>query len=298
MPQSPRQAKKYAGHAADAAGTIASRRWIGQLARWGYAAIGIVYLLVGVLTLMGLAGVQEGQTAGSGEATRTVLTQPFGRVLLGIIAGGLVIYVAWRFCQSVLDIEDRGSSTTGLLRRFGLLLSGLSYTGLAVAAVERLVTGSGQVQSQKADWTEALMSYPAGVFLVGTLGIVVIGVALVQFRAAVRAGFMDMLKTSAMVGSRAAGALGRLGFAARGVVFSIIGVFLVVAALRSNPEEAMGLGGALQWLAQQSYGTVLIGVVALGLFSYGLFMLVKATFRYIAPQDDEEESEEPETSQP
>ena len=74
---------------------------------------------------------------------------------------------------------------------------------------------------------------------------------------------------------------GRFGIAARGIVFGIVGAFLIRAALQYDPQEARGLGGALQTLAKQPLGPWLLGAVALGLVAFGLFMLSVARYRRI-----------------
>jgi hypothetical protein len=76
-----------------------------------------------------------------------------------------------------------------------------------------------------------------------------------------------------------------MGFAARGVVFLLIGGFLVLAALQSSSSEVRGLGGALEALQQQPYGWVLLALTAIGLFAFGLFGLVQARYRHIDAPD-------------
>lgn len=75
--------------------------------------------------------------------------------------------------------------------------------------------------------------------------------------------------------------LGRVGYAARGVAFAIIGMLLAAAGLHARPEEARGLGGALTTLAEQPFGPWLLGAVAVGFVAYGAFMLVQARYRRI-----------------
>ncbi len=281
-------------HAPGKARLIISRRRAGQLARLGYLAIGVVYVLVGLLAVLSVVPMGGGgKVTGSAGATRTILQQPFGRVLLGIIAAGLAAYVCWRFAQAFLDIEDRGAGARDLMRRTGLFLSGLSYAILTFAVVRTLIGSGGQVQGQKSDWTAELMSAPAGAVLVGLLGAGVIAAGLAQFQKAYKAGFMTYLEVSSMseATQRAVKWLGRFGLAARGVVFSIIGVFFVVAALQSNAQQAKGLGGALRTLREQPYGTWLIALVAAGLLAHGLHMLTKVRYRRIAPPEDMDERE-------
>ena len=108
-----------------------------------------------------------------------------------------------------------------------------------------------------------------------------IGVGLYQFYQAYTAKFREELKLAEMTANEQLWAtrVGRLGYAARGVVFCIIGGFLIVAALRAQPEEVRGLGGALQTLSEQTYGPWLLGIVAVGFVAYGIFMLVQARYR-------------------
>ena len=293
MPDSPRNArqKNAPQQAAQVARIAASRRGVGQLARLGYFAIGAVYTAIGVLAMLGVLGVGSGQYTGSFGAVRALRTQPYGRVILGVIAAGVATYVTWRLTQSLFDVEGRGTSTGGLLRRGGLLLSALAYLVLIARIVTQMVLGA---RGEASDWTQPLMNHPAGLVLVGLAGLAILGVALVQFRSAYDAGFLDQIAASG--GSRrSVAALGRFGFFSRGVVFGIIAFFLIISAVQTQPGSAKGLGGALQTLGQQPYGRFLIGVVAVGLFSYGLFMLAKARFRHLAPgtpvTDDDASSE-------
>src|SRR5690606_28742807 len=76
--------------------------------------------------------------------------------------------------------------------------------------------------------------------------------------------------------------LGRLGLTARGIVFGTMGWFLIQAALQYDPEEARGLAGALETLERQAYGPYLLGLVAVGLFAYGIFQIAKGRYGVIA----------------
>jgi hypothetical protein len=125
------------------------------------------------------------------------------------------------------------------------------------------------------------MSQPLGPWLVVLAGAIVIGVGLAQFVEAYRGSFLEKLREQELSQDtrRLVELAGRLGYGARGVAFSLIGGFLVLAGIEAQPEEARGLGGALASLASQPFGPWLLGVVAVGLIGYGVHMLVAARYR-------------------
>ena len=73
--------------------------------------------------------------------------------------------------------------------------------------------------------------------------------------------------------------LGSFGILSRAIVFGLIGVFVVKAAIEFDPKEAIGLDGALQKLANAPYGGFLLGGTAIGLAAFGLFCCAQAYFR-------------------
>jgi hypothetical protein len=285
MPDEPGNApaKSPSRQAAQAARIAASRRGVGQLARLGYFAIGVVYAAMGALAMLGVLGAGPGQYTGSFGAMRVLIARPYGRTILFVLVAGVGVYASWRLAQSVFDVEGRGSHTGGLLRRGGLFLSASTYFLLALRVVAQMIIEiSRGAQEQATSWTKPLMNHPAGLVLVGGAGLAMLGVAAVQFWSAYAAGFLEQIAATGRT-RRSVASLGRFGFSARGIVFGIMAFFLIISALQATPGQAKGLGGAIQTLGRQPYGRFLIGIVAIGLFSYGLFMLAKARFRRLAP---------------
>ena len=258
--------------------------WITILARFGFAAKGIVYITIGVLAAYA-AFTTGGKTTDSRGALEEILFKPYGKYLLGAIAVGLAGYALWRFVQAIKDTENKDSGAKGIAVRIGYAVIAVIYAGLAFSALQ-LVLGSGgesKGDSTSKEWTATLLAQPYGQWLVGAIGLGFIAAAVSHFYKTYTAKFREKLMTSQMSEKAQSFALrtGQFGLAARGVVFGLIGAFLIQAALHSNAGEARGLGGALTALGQQTYGQLLLGVVALGLVAYGFYMLVLARYRRI-----------------
>lgn len=266
--------------------------WIEALARAGYAAKGIVYLAVGVLSAQ--AAFQAGE--GGGEGSRDAISQvvggtAFGQAILAVVAVGLAGYVIWRVVQAVADPEERGTDARGIATRGAFLVSALVHAGLAVWAVRVLLGqatggagGSAEGASGAQSWSRTLLAQPWGQWLLGAVGLAILGYAAVEFRRAAARSYEKHMRRDLNGRTRHwAGVVARLGLSARGIVFLVIGGFVLYAAWTANPDQARGLEGTLDTLASQPFGSWLMGLVAVGLACYGLFQLVKARYRRIGP---------------
>ena len=264
---------------------VASHPWVERLARFGYAAKGVVYIVVGALAMMAAIGM-GGETTDTRGALQTIDDQPFGKIALATVAFGLVAYVIWRLIQAVADADDKGSGLKGISLRIGYAGSGLVYAGLAFTAAKILIDvgepdSSNEVQQH---WTARLMAMPYGRWLVAIVGVSVISFGLYQIYKGLSAKFRKRLKLGQMSYAKKAWAtlIGKIGYVARGIVFLLVGSFLVRAALYYNPEEAKGLEGVFDTIAQRPFGQWMMGVVAAGLIAYGIYTLVESRYRRIA----------------
>ncbi|MGZ3519289.1 MAG: DUF1206 domain-containing protein [Vulcanimicrobiaceae bacterium] len=254
--------------------------WLIWLGRLGYVAKGVVYTLIGVLALQTAIGAR-GRTTGSTGALKQVGEAPFGEFLLITIGVGLVGYALWRFIQAFMDTENNGTNAKGIAVRLGYFFIGLFHLGLGVFAFRLVIGDDAGHGDSTPTWTAHLMSQPFGRWLVGIAGAMVIARGAFHLYRAFSVNFRKKLELREMSATEDewAARLGRMGYAARGIVFAIIGIFLIVAAIYEDPREARGLEGALDALARQPWGSAVLGAVALGLVCYGLFMFVEARFR-------------------
>jgi len=272
MEQTLKQAKRGARRAANS-----QSEWIERLARVGYATKGVVYAMIGVLALMAAFG-SGGSVGGSQNAVQEIGSQPFGQVLLVVTAIGLFGYALWRFIQAGFDPEDSSA-----IKRIGYVASGAAHTMLGVTAIQ-MVTGGGGGGSSKKTWLAKLMAVDTvGPILVGILGAFVLGYALYQVKKGWTEKFKKKLKTSNMSQGERKGATlsGRIGLVARGVVFAIVGGYVIKAAVAQDASSAKSVGGALSEIASQSYGVFLLAIVAIGLVAYAVLQFVMAKYRQI-----------------
>src|SRR5215467_3072010 len=231
----PEEAQKV-GHAANqTARTAASSQWMTLLARLGYGAKGVVYLIIGWLAVQVAIGA-GGKTTDQRGALQTINAQPFGKVLLAIVIIGLIGFAIWCFLQAWFDTEGKGSDIKGIIGRLGYAVTGISYFVLAFGAfqlVTRTGTGSATKSSTTStqDVTAQLLNHAWGVAIVVILGLIIIGLACYMFVKAYTANFQRRLLLTGLSTRFSNGVvfLGRFGYAALGVVFSIIGIFLIVA---------------------------------------------------------------------
>ena len=250
------------------------------LARMGYIARGAVYLLVGWFSLA--AAWNGARPTDAEEALLRILDQPFGEILLGLIAVGLVFYALWRFVQGTFDLDDHGVGAKGLAIRGALLISAVLHVALALFALSIAIgrPAMGGEGDASRDWTAWLLGQPFGRWLVAVVGVAVIAAGFAHFAKAWREGYRRHLRADADT-MRIITVVARIGLAARGVVFCLIGAFFVLAAWHSDASQSGGLGKALLTLQAQPYGPWLLALIAAGLFAFGTYSVIQGIYRRI-----------------
>lgn len=266
----------------------AGRGWYSWLARIGLVAKGVSYGIVGVLAVE-LALGHGGKATSRQGALATLADEPLGKALLIALALGFAAYAIWRFVQAFAERED-DPDTTGTAKKWGkragYIGRGAIYAGLTFTTV-KLLTGSGGSESQSAkarEGTATVLDWPAGRWIVGLAGLAIAGAGAWNLYRGLGRKFEKRWRTGEMSETerRWGGWAGIAGHLARAVVFGLIGVFFVKAAIEYDPSEAIGLDGALRKLASASYGPYLLGLTALGLICYGVYCLVDARYRDVS----------------
>jgi uncharacterized protein DUF1206 len=253
------------------------------LARAGFVARGVVYVMVGILAIK-LALGSGGANASQEGALQTIAAQPFGKTLLILVAIGLGGYAVWRLTRALLGHGPEGSDSG--FDRVSAAASGIVYAGLCAIAVEILLgsgggSSGGSGSTQKT--TAGIFGWPGGTWLVGIAGGVLICVGLYQGYRGISKDFLEDSKTEEMSFRVRTWfeSIAIFGHLARMVVFGLVGVFLIRAAIDYNPNKAVGLDGALAKVDHATYGPYLLGIIAAGLIAFGVYSFADARYRRI-----------------
>jgi Domain of Unknown Function (DUF1206) len=251
------------------------RDWQEIFGRVGLVAKGVSYALVGALAIGVALGIGGDATSRDG-ALHALAGNTFGEIVLALLCVGFAAYALWRVLQAVYGDK--------WMKRIGYLGRAAIYIALTYSAARILIgAGGGESQNEKAHKTTGIvLSWPGGRWLVGGAALVIIGVGVWNLYRGISKKFEDKWVERSDAGQRWGGLAGVVGHVARFVVFTLIGIFAIKAAVDYNPRAAVGLDGALQKLAQQAYGSVLLGVTAAGLIAYGIFCFVDARYRDVS----------------
>lgn len=260
----------------------ASSPWPERFARFGLGARGVLYIVIGILAVRIAFGHNE--RANQSGALQEIDSTPGGKVLIWIVAIGLLGFALWRLASAIFG-SAADPSATEAKDRLKAAAEAIGYGAFSVVGIKIALNGASSGGSGSSSKQAAMvLSWPGGQFIVGAVGVIIVGVGLYFLYDGWKADFTKELKLGSVSPAvrKAVILLGRFGRVARGVVFVILGVLVVIAAVKYDPAKANGLDGALKTLAAQPYGKWLLTIVALGLIAFGLYGLAEAKMRRVA----------------
>jgi hypothetical protein len=243
-----------------------------KLSRLGYIVHGLVFFVIGVLAAR-ISWGERGELADPPSAIQTIRHQPFGELLVVVIAIGLASYGLWRFAQAIVDPDKQGTTIKGAIVRTGRIISGLGYSLLALFSI-RLAAGIANAPEDNSGWAVRILTEPIGAWFGALVAVVLLGVAIDDLRKAFTTRFGERFKDHEMSGAELfVGKLaGSWGFASRSIILIFGGTYLLVAVLQDRPSRVKSFEGILASMLELPYGYWLLRFVALGLAAYGIFM--------------------------
>jgi hypothetical protein len=249
------------------------------MARAGLTARGVIYILVGWVAVLVALG-RSSHEADQQGALHLLAGKSYGLVSLWLLAIGFAAYALWRLSEAAFGVTgDRpgaGPRLKSLAR--AAIYAGLSYLTFTVIA------GTDRSQSrQQQDITATAMRHPDGRLLVGVVGLAIVACGIILVVEGARKKFMKYLQTARMSARarRVVKVLGMIGTIARGVVFALVGVLVIVAAVTHKASESGGIDKALLTLRDQPFGEFLMALAALGLVVFGVYGLCEARWRKV-----------------
>ncbi|TDQ05279.1 DUF1206 domain-containing protein [Labedaea rhizosphaerae] len=241
--------------------------------RIGQACYGVVHLLIAYLALQVAFG-DSGKEADQHGAVATVAQGGFGKVLLWVLAIGLLAFGLWQLLLAATGFHWIEAGRKRVMKKIGAVVRGIVALAIGTYAIKFAAGSGGQSSdSSQKEMTAKLLSLPAGRVLVGIVALAVIGAGIAQIVTGVRKTFMEDLNVVELPRGtqqwvRRAGVA---GYIAKGVAIGVVGILIGTAALDSNAGKAGGLDAALKTLGAQPFGVVILVVVALGFAAFGIY---------------------------
>jgi uncharacterized protein DUF1206 len=252
------------------------------LIRAGFVARAITYGVIGALALaLALGAGTMGASPNQQGALSLIARHTLGRIAMVAICAGLLAYALWKLIQGIFGTGPEGGGSMKPLDRVGNFAGGIAYLVFFAVAVRILAGSSGNSDAQQKHAAAGVLGWPGGQVIVGVGGAVLIGVSLYQLYDALSGGFMDEAKMQKMSEPERHlfSVLGRVGLTARALVFALVGYFFVRTAIEFNPNDAVGVDGALAKVHHQALGPWILGLAAAGLIVFALYSLLEARYR-------------------
>ncbi|WP_433614021.1 DUF1206 domain-containing protein [Dactylosporangium sp. CA-139114] len=249
------------------------------LTKVGFIGYGLLHLALAWVAAQ-IAFGQGGQEGDQSGAFQKLAEQPFGEVLLWFVIVCLVALAVWQAILAVWGHRD----SHGKERVFERVSSGarvVVYGALAWTAGKVVLGAPASSANQQQAAAAGIMAKPAGAWLVGLAGLVVLGFGIGMMWYGLKRKFAKKLRLAGAHGRQAAIRAGQIGYAAKGIAFGIVGYLLIDAAVTNDPGKSRGLDAALHTLAGQPFGKFLLLAVALGVAAFGVYCFFQAKYRKV-----------------
>ena len=253
--------------------------WFDKAIRAGLVAYGVVHLLIAWLALQLAFGESEGAASSKG-AMQQLAEQPFGTTLLWLVAIGMLMLVLWKLLDAWKGHEDEDDDKSKWAKKGFDVLKAVLYGTIGVSALRAAMGGGSSSKGGTDSTTAKIMDLPGGQFLVGLIGLAIIGYGANQIRTAYTEKFREKITAQGKAGDAGQAYIyfGKAGYTAKGIAVGIVGGLFLYAAVTHEAKKSGGLDQALHTVLQQPFGPFLLGIIAVGIACYGLFCFARARY--------------------
>lgn len=259
--------------------------FVRKFARLGFYTKGFLFIVIGILGVMVATGQRGGELADATGALARIAKLDFGKIILIIFVVGAIGHAFWNILRGVADVDDAGTDWKGIFRRSIAVGVGIFYLWLAFSAFNILVTENFEARNGEVQRTIAqiFLAIPLGAILLFLIGLSTIGAGIHECYSGISGKYQENFRlfTLGKKQLRLINFLGIMSFTARAAIFCLVGYFFISAAITYNPNEAIGIDGALAILADSYYGKTILFITAAGLFAHGILSIYEARFRRI-----------------
>jgi hypothetical protein len=242
-------------------------------------ARGVIYILIGWVAVLVALG-HSSREADQEGALQLLAGTSYGLVSLWLLAIGFAAYALWRLSEAAFGVTGEPPGAGPRLKSLG---RAIVYASLCYLTITVISGTNRSLSGRQQDMTASAMQHTGGRVLVGLIGLAIAACGVVLVVEGVRKKFIRLLNTAQMSPRtrRAVKLLGITGTIARGLVFALVGVLVVDAAITHKASESGGLDKALLTLRQQPFGEFLMLLAALGLLIFGIYGLCEARWRKV-----------------
>lgn len=260
---------------------VAKSESMGWVARIGLTSRGIVYIAMGWLAaLLAFGGSAR---ADQGGVLTSVAREPYGMVLLWVLAAGFLAYAVWRVSEALFGVTGTDNSIGARLKSAG---RAVPYLGLFFAALAALRGANVSQSERQPEVAASLMSQPGGQWIVGIVGVAMVVIGVLMVNEGITTKFLKYFEYLRPPRRTIVAWMGRIGSIARGAVVGIAGGLVMEAAWTDEPARAGGIDTAFRTLLAQPYGRPLVLALGLALILFGIYGLAEAAWRRV-PGDNE-----------
>lgn len=274
--------KNQSAHVANDAKEVAQMAkespWVDTMTRLGYAVRGIIYGLIGYLSIRAALPGQGGRMVDQNGVLSTIAASPYGKYMLMVIAVGFVGLLMWGIIRAILDPYQKGSDLKGLIARAGYLISSVLYGALLFFTLNLINGRHDGGANAFSTMTSGFLAQPWSKPLLILIGVIILGVGVYHVYSGLNVKFNTRFEAFKMTNQqrKIAITMGRIGMVALGVVLAVMGFLTIMTATSLRSAQIATIDQALVFLVRQPYGPVLLILVAAGLVAYAIYSIMGA----------------------